>query len=94
MGLTINSLATQLGVGQHRLRALINHDLGYDNFSSYLNTLRVEAVKQAFEDSETNHLPILTIAMDCGFKSLSTFNKAFKTLEGITPTAYRKGFKT
>lgn len=94
MGLTISSLAAQLGVSQHRLRALINHDLGFANFSSYLNTLRINAVKQAFEDPETSHLPILTIAMDCGFKSLSTFNKAFKALEGVTPTAYRKGFKT
>lgn len=93
-GLTIDSLAARLGIGQHKLRALINHDLGYANFSSYLNTIRIEAVKQALENPDTNHLPILTIAMDCGFKSLSTFNKAFKTLEGVTPTAYRKGFKT
>lgn len=93
-GLTINSLAARLGTSQHRLRALINQDLGYANFSAYLNRFRIDAVKQAFENSETSHLPILTIAMDCGFKSLSTFNKAFKTLEGVTPTAYRKGFKT
>ena len=94
MGLTISSIATRLGVSQHRLRALINHDLGYANFSSYLNTLRIDAVKQAFENPKTSHLPILTIAMDCGFKSLSTFNKAFKTLEGVTPTAFRRGYKT
>lgn len=94
MGLTINSLATRLGVSQHRLRALINHDLGYANFSSYLGTFRIDAVKQAFENPQTSHLPILTIAMDCGFKSLSTFNKTFKTLEGVTPSAYRKGYKT
>ena len=92
-GLTINSLASRLGVSQHRLRALINQDLGYANFSGYLNTFRIEAVKQAFENPKTSHLPILTVAMDCGFKSLSTFNKAFKTLEGVTPTTYRKGFK-
>ena len=90
-GLTINSLAGQLGVSQHRLRALINQELGYANFSAYLNTFRVEAVKRSFADPEQSHLPILTIAMDCGYKSLSTFNSAFKAYEGVTPSAYRKG---
>ena len=93
-GLTINSLADQLGVSQHKLRALINQDLGYTNFSEYLNTFRVEAVKRAFENPNMRDLPIITIAMDCGYKSLSTFNSAFKTYEGVTPSAYRKGYKT
>ncbi|MEM7283894.1 MAG: helix-turn-helix transcriptional regulator [Pseudomonadota bacterium] len=92
-GLTIKSLASQLGVNQHRLRALINQELGYANFSAYLNTFRVEAVKRGFEDPSKFHLPILTIAMDCGYKSLSIFNSAFKSYEGVTPSAYRKGLK-
>ena len=28
--------------------------------------------------------------MDAGFRSLSSFNKAFKTTHGVTPTAWRK----
>lgn len=93
-GLTISALAQRLGVSQHKLRALINTELGYANFSAYLNTFRIEAVKQAFTRSEAQHLPILTIAMECGFNSLSTFNSAFKVLEGVTPSAYRNGLKT
>ena len=92
--LTISSLSGRLGVSQHKLRRLINQDLGYANFTAYLNTFRIEAVKKTFERSDSQHLPILTIAMDCGFNSLSTFNSAFKMLEGVTPSAYRKGFKT
>ena len=90
-GLTISSLANRLSVSQHKLRSMINHELGYANFSAYLNTFRIEAVKRAFARPEAQHLPILTIAMECGFNSLSTFNSAFKTLEGVTPSAYRKG---
>ncbi|MEP3891317.1 MAG: AraC family transcriptional regulator [Hellea sp.] len=92
--LTIISLATQLGVSQHRLRALINQSLGYPNFSAYLNGYRIEAVKSAFADSKFAHIPILTIAMDSGFKSLSPFNRAFKNSEHMTPTQYRKTLKS
>ncbi len=30
------------------------------------------------------------LAMDAGFRSLSSFNKAFKATHGVTPTAWRK----
>jgi len=31
--------------------------------------------------------------MDAGFRSLSSFNKAFKEKMGVTPTDYRKSIK-
>jgi transcriptional regulator GlxA family with amidase domain len=34
-------------------------------------------------------IPILTIAMDAGYRSMTTFNKAFKSIEGMTPREYR-----
>jgi len=92
--LSISELASRLGVTQHRLRSLINEGLGYSNFSAYMNIYRIEAVKAAMSNSESASLPVLSIAMDCGFTSLSTFNKTFKALEGVTPTDYRKGLKT
>jgi AraC-like DNA-binding protein len=88
--LTIVSLAAQLGVSQHRLRSLINQSLGYPNFSAYVNSYRIRSVKSGFADPKKAHLPILTIAMDCGFKSLTPFNRAFKHAVGMTPTQYRK----
>jgi len=88
--LTILILAKKLGVTQHRLRALINQSLGYDNFSAFVNAYRVEAVKARLSDPDKAHLPILTIAMDCGFKSLSPFNRAFRASEGVTPSQFRR----
>ena len=88
--LTIASLASQLGVGQHRLRALINTRLGHANFSAFVNSYRVAAVQQAMREPATAHLPILTLALDAGFKSLSPFNKAFKQETGMTPSAWRE----
>ena len=92
-GLSIQALAQDLGVSSYRLREFINQTLGYDNFSTYINTFRIEAIKKAFSNHQQNHIPILTIALDNGFNSLPTFNRAFKANQGITPSEYRKNIK-
>ncbi len=92
--LTIQTLARRLGVTQHRLRAFINQALGYRNFSTFLNDHRIDAVKQEFAKPQNAHLPILTIALDCGFRSISSFNRAFKEREGMTPKEYRQKLKS
>ncbi len=72
--LTIQSLATRLGVPEHQLRTLINRTMGYRNFSAFLNSYRIDFAKSVLKDPEQIRLPILTIAMDSGFQTLSTFN--------------------
>ncbi len=93
VNLTIQTLARRLGVTQHRLRAFINQVLGHRNFSTFLNGYRIEAVKQEFAEPQNAHLPILTIALDCGFRSISSFNRAFKEREDMTPKEYRQKLK-
>lgn len=89
-GLTIRILAETLKTPEHRLRNLINSGLGYRNFSSFLNQYRIEAVKAAFAMPENSRIPVLTIALDNGYNSLAPFNRAFRDIEGITPSAYRR----
>jgi len=89
-GLTIRTLAEKLKTPEHRLRVLINQGLGHRNFSAFLNSYRIGAVKSAFADPENSRIPVLTIAMDVGFNSLAPFNRAFKDSEGMTPSAYRQ----
>lgn len=89
-GLTIRSLGEHLGTPEHRLRALINQGLGYRNFSAFVNSYRIKAVKDAFANPENSRIPVLTIAMDVGFNSLAPFNRAFRQSEGMTPSDYRK----
>lgn len=88
--LSIESSAKRLAVSEYRLRGFINKTLGHTNFSTYINSYRIEHIKKVLADSENDHLPILTIAMNHGFNSLSPFNRAFKQVEGITPTEFRK----
>lgn len=88
-GLSIGVLSKKLNVPEHQLRALINKGLGYRNFAAFLNQYRLAEAKAALADPEQARTPILTIAMDVGYASLATFNRAFKSEEGVTPSAFR-----
>ena len=89
-GLTIGALAARAGVPEHQLRALINQGLGHRNFAAFLNGYRVGLAKQKLSDPALARVPVLTIAMDSGFASLAPFNRAFRTMEGVTPTEFRE----
>jgi AraC-like DNA-binding protein len=88
--LDLESLAARVGVPSHQLRAIINRGLGYRNFSAFVGRARVEAAKAALADPGKARVQILSIAMDAGFASLATFNRAFKVQEGTTPTEFRR----
>ncbi len=89
-GLTIGELANQLGVPEHRLRALINQRLGYRNFSAFLNSYRIAEAKAMLASPAHVDLPILTIAMDLGYASLAPFNRAFREDAGLPPSDFRR----
>ena len=88
-GLGIGSLAHRLGVPEYRLRRLINQRLGHRNFAAFLNGCRLDEAMAALEDPSQAEVPILTIALDAGFQSVATFNRAFKSRTGVTPSEYR-----
>ncbi|MFA0811304.1 helix-turn-helix transcriptional regulator [Microbulbifer epialgicus] len=89
-GLTIRELADQLNTREHLLRTLINRHLGYRNFNEYLNHYRITEASARLANPEQAHLPVLTIALDVGYRSLSPFNAAFKRRHNQTPTEYRR----
>jgi AraC-like DNA-binding protein len=88
--LTIGHLASQLSMPEYKLRQLVNKQMGYRNFNVLLNKYRIGAACEMLKDEQFNNLPILNIALEVGFRSLSTFNKAFKELLETTPSEYRK----
>ena len=89
-GLTIGALAGRAGVPEHQLRALINRGLGHRNFAAFLNSYRIALAKRKLSDPDLARIPVLTIAMDSGFASLAPFNRAFRAMEGVTPTEFRE----
>ncbi len=88
--LTIATLAVRLGLAEYKLRRLINQGLGYRNFNAFLNRYRIDEAKTALADPAQAEVPILTIAMDAGFRSLGPFNRAFKAETGVTPSEFRR----
>jgi AraC-like DNA-binding protein len=88
--LTIARLARELGTPEHRLRRLINHQLGHRNFADFVNGHRIDAAKLRLADPAEARTTIAVIAFDLGFGSLSTFNRAFRCASGSTPTEWRR----
>jgi AraC-like DNA-binding protein len=87
--LGIGELAGELGTQEYLLRRAINRHLGYRNFNDFLHDYRLAEAARRLGDPAEAHLPILTIALDCGYGSIGPFNRAFKARFGITPTRYR-----
>ena len=90
MGLTIGQLAARMALPEYRLRRAINAGLGYRNFNDFLNHYRIREASRRLGDPAQGDVPVLTIALDTGFRSLSSFNKAFKQTFNETPSAYRR----
>lgn len=89
-GLTIGELAELMNEQEYRLRKLINGQLGFRNFNDFLNQYRINDACETLSDPAQVRKTILEIAYELGYQSIGPFNKAFKDLKGLTPTAYRK----
>lgn len=89
-GLTIGSLATQVGVPEHRLRRLINQSLGYRNFAAFINDHRIAEAKTRLANRELAREQITGLAFDLGFASLAPFNRAFRERVGMSPSEFRE----
>ncbi len=85
--LRVGSLATELNVPEYKLRQKINQELGYRNFNQFVNRYRIEEAGEKLRTDE--RIPVLTIALDVGFRSISSFNTAFQGHFGVSPTKYR-----
>ncbi|MDA1373038.1 MAG: helix-turn-helix domain-containing protein [Proteobacteria bacterium] len=88
--LSIGALARELKVPEHVLRRLINQHLGFRNFRDYLNRYRLQEAAARLVDPTEERLPILSIALDVGFASITPFNRAFRVHYQITPSEFRR----
>jgi AraC-like DNA-binding protein/riboflavin transporter FmnP len=86
--LTLAQLAEQLDTTPHKLSEVLNRELA-QTFYDFVNGYRVNEIRQRLVESKSAHLSVLTLAMDAGFASKSTFNQVFKKLTGQTPSSYR-----
>ena len=88
--LKVADLARLVGEAEYKVTQCITGALGFRNFNHMTNYFRIGEAKRRLSDQHLDHLPILTIALDCGFGSIGPFNRAFKAETEITPTDFRK----
>ena len=85
-------VAEKLGISAGYVSQIINTITG-DNFANYINQYRVEAVKEMISNSEYENYNLLTMGLESGFTSKTTFYKAFKKVTGQTPNEYKNTSK-
>ena len=85
-------VAEKLGISAGYLSQIINTITG-DNFANYINQYRVEAVKEMILNSEYENYNLLTMGLESGFTSKTTFYKAFKKVTAQTPNEYKNTSK-
>ena len=86
---SLSKLSEISGIPNHIVSRIIN-ELEKVNFATYVSNYRIEEAKRLLDDPINYHLTIAAIANDCGFHSLSSFNRAFKRRVNLTPSQYRR----
>lgn len=85
--LSLPYLAAQLSLPVHHVSQVINQR-GGQTFFDFVNQYRVEGVVSALKNGEQRRKTLLGIALENGFNSKASFNRAFKKFTGLTPQAY------
>ena len=85
--LALSDLSKDLGVNSAVLSYVINS--GFDkNFNDFVNEFRINEVKSKLQSGEAERLTLLGIALESGFNSKATFNRAFKKFTGVVPKEF------
>ncbi|NLY18777.1 MAG: AraC family transcriptional regulator [Clostridiaceae bacterium] len=84
--ISLSDLSKKFNISISKLCRLFR---GFSKFTpmEYIICLRVSAAKNELISTDKK---IIEIAEDCGFGSVSNFNKCFKKLTGMSPREYRK----
>jgi AraC-like DNA-binding protein len=75
--LSLNEMAQKLRTNQSVLSAAINQIFEL-NFNDFINKHRIEEFNYQLSQPENKNYTKLAVALDCGFNSKATFNRALK----------------
>jgi AraC-like DNA-binding protein len=89
--LSLAILARRLGTNTGHLSRALNEGLGV-GFSHFVNDLRARRVAEMLAEGRDDDL--LNLALDAGFSSKASFNRAFATSFGMPPSQWRKRLKS
>jgi AraC-like DNA-binding protein len=87
--ISVPQISKVLNIPRHHLSMTINIEFK-QNFYSYVNCHRIKYAENLLKDPVKREESILMIAFSSGFQSKTSFNKAFKSLNRMTPSEYRQ----
>lgn len=82
---SLKKLSQHIGALPNHVSQTLNQEIGA-SFFDYVARWRIEASKPLIAAGRAS---VLSVALDVGFNSRSTFYKAFKRETGLTPKGYR-----
>ena len=85
--LTVAAVAEHTGIPQKQISAVLNQH-GQKSFNEFVNEYRIHAIRLRLLKGDTGNLTIAAVAYEGGFNSLPTFQRAFKTIVGQTPSEF------
>jgi AraC-like DNA-binding protein len=88
--LTFASFVDRMNAPERAVRELVNRALGFDHFRSFLNHYRVREACVLLADPARASDKLIVIALDSGFASLPSFNRAFRAERACTPSQFRE----
>lgn len=83
--ISLATLADSLSYEYHYLSRLFHETLKVP-FRTLVNQYRCELAKEKLLTTEE---PIASIAMNCGFQSIRSFNRSFSDFSGVSPSVFR-----
>jgi AraC-like DNA-binding protein len=87
--LSLSILSRHTGIPQKTISTVLNQYL-QKSFNEFINSYRVEAFKEKICQAGMEQLTIAGVAAECGFNSQATFQRTFKDMTGMSPSAYQK----
>lgn len=85
--LNLTRLASHLGISSKIISAVLNQKLG-KSFNEFINEFRVNEIKDRLLKGESKKYTLTALAFECGFNSQPTFQRAFKSVVGVTPSEF------
>lgn len=83
----VSKCARELEMPEHHLSYFINQYYGL-SFTAYKNKLRMEHAKKLIQNGFLQNNSMEALAGECGFGNRSSFSKAFKSSEDLSPSEY------
>lgn len=85
--LKIADLARHLNMPSHHLSQLLNEAMD-TGFYDFVNNYRIREAQRLLLDAHFRHFAIEAVGLESGFANKTTFNRVFKKVTGMTPSAY------